>query len=47
MDSKSIKKPSNDFTQTEIWEADRAHFIHPYTDFSSFHSEGSQIISRA
>lgn len=47
MDSRSTNKLGNDFNQTEIWEADRAHFIHPYTDFASFHSEGSQIISSA
>jgi len=47
MDSRSTNKLGNDFNQTEIWEADRAHFIHPYADFASFHSEGSQIISSA
>ena len=30
-----------------IWEMDRDHFIHPYTDFSVFAEEGSQVISRA
>lgn len=30
-----------------IREADRKHFIHPYTDFSTFKKNGSQIISRA
>jgi len=30
-----------------IWEMDKNHFIHPYTDFSTFKDEGSQIISRA
>ena len=30
-----------------LWRKDRDHFIHPYTDFSVFHQEGSQIISRA
>lgn len=27
------------------WEKDRDHFIHPYTDFSTFANEGSQVIS--
>jgi adenosylmethionine-8-amino-7-oxononanoate aminotransferase len=30
-----------------LWQMDRDHFIHPYTDFSVFHEEGSQIIQRA
>lgn len=29
------------------WAKDRAHVLHPYTDFSSFHDEGSQVISGA
>lgn len=30
-----------------IWEMDKHHFIHPYTDFASFKEEGSQVISQA
>ncbi len=30
-----------------IWEMDRDHFIHPYTDFSVFAEEGSQVIRQA
>lgn len=30
-----------------VWQKDRDHFIHPYTDLSAFKKEGSQIISRA
>lgn len=30
-----------------VWQMDKDHFIHPYTDFSTFGQEGSQIISRA
>lgn len=29
------------------WEMDRAHVLHPYTDFTSFAATGSQIITRA
>ncbi|MEO5759403.1 MAG: aminotransferase class III-fold pyridoxal phosphate-dependent enzyme, partial [Mesorhizobium sp.] len=29
------------------WEMDRAHVLHPYSDFSSFAGEGSQIIEKA
>ena len=29
------------------WAKDRAHVLHPYTDFSSFHDEGSQVIEGA
>ena len=35
------------FDHAAIWEMDRDHFIHPYTDFSSFKTEGSQIITGA
>ncbi len=31
----------------QIWQMDRDHFIHPYTDFSSFKEEGSQVIVNA
>ena len=31
----------------EVWNMDRQHFIHPYTDFSTFQQEGSQVISKA
>ena len=30
-----------------IWQMDKDHFIHPYTDYSTFGSEGSQVINRA
>ena len=30
-----------------IWKMDRDHFIHPYTDYSVFLDEGSQVISGA
>jgi len=36
----SIKK-------TNVWQQDKEHFLHPYTDFSSFEQTGSQIISHA
>ena len=29
------------------WAKDRAHVLHPYTDFSTFQEEGSQVISGA
>ncbi|WP_432284037.1 aminotransferase [Aminobacter sp. BA135] len=29
------------------WAMDRAHVLHPYTDFSTFAEEGSQIIEKA
>ncbi|QFT60804.1 L-Lysine-8-amino-7-oxononanoate aminotransferase (plasmid) [Sulfitobacter sp. THAF37] len=29
------------------WEMDRAHLLHPYTDFASFKEEGSQVIEGA
>ena len=30
-----------------VWQMDKDHFIHPYTDFSVFGEEGSQVISSA
>lgn len=33
--------------ENRCWQKDKDHFIHPYTDFSSFKEEGSQVISRA
>lgn len=30
-----------------LWQMDRDHFIHPYTDFATFKEEGSQIITEA
>lgn len=30
-----------------IWEMDRAHVLHPYTDFPKFKSEGSHVIEKA
>jgi len=35
------------YSAKQIWEMDKKHFIHPYTDFSSFSEEGSQVISNA
>jgi adenosylmethionine-8-amino-7-oxononanoate aminotransferase len=37
---------SQDQSQS-IWQMDKDHFIHPYTDFSVFGEEGSQVITNA
>ncbi|QIE44630.1 aminotransferase [Pseudohalocynthiibacter aestuariivivens] len=34
-------------TKTDAWTADRDHLLHPYTDFSTFREEGSQVIESA
>lgn len=34
----------NNYSAEQIWEMDKEHFIHPYTDFSTFKTEGSQVI---
>jgi adenosylmethionine-8-amino-7-oxononanoate aminotransferase len=34
-------------SKTSHWQQDKDHFIHPYTDFSTFAQEGSQVISKA
>ena len=39
----SIGRPKG----SEIWRKDRAHVIHPYTDFATFQDEGSHVISSA
>ena len=31
----------------QIWQMDKDHFIHPYTDYATFAQEGSQVISQA
>lgn len=30
-----------------VWQKDKDHLIHPYTDFRTFHEEGSQVITSA
>ena len=34
-------------TNKQFWEMDKNHFIHPYTDFSTFKNEGSHVITNA
>ena len=31
----------------QIWQIDKDHHMHPFTDFSSFKEEGSMIIAEA
>lgn len=35
------------YNTTEIWEKDRDHHIHPWTDFSTFKEKGSMILAEA
>ena len=37
----------SDLTNESFFEMDKKHFIHPYTDFSTFEKEGSQVITEA
>jgi adenosylmethionine-8-amino-7-oxononanoate aminotransferase len=37
----------NQASANSAWAKDRDHVLHPYTDFSSFKDEGSQIIEQA
>jgi len=37
----------NQLPANSAWEKDRRHVLHPYTDFSTFHDEGSQVIEAA
>ena len=51
MNTQSLKHASNvDDSNTDsqahaVWEKDKNHFIHPFTDFSTFHQQGCDIIS--
>ena len=38
---------SNQNTWQKIWQADKDHFIHPWTEFESFKKEGSIIFQSA
>jgi len=33
--------------KSTLWQQDKDHFIHPFTDFSNFHEEGCDIINRS
>jgi putrescine aminotransferase len=35
------------YSAEQIWEMDKKHFIHPYTNYATFEKEGSQIVSEA
>ena len=48
MSHQKIPNPGIDRPRgSEIWRKDRAHVIHPYTDFATFQNEGSHVISGA
>jgi len=36
-----------DLANKTIWEQDKDHYIHPWTDFSTFQNEGSMIMSKS
>ena len=36
-----------EYNTQELWEKDRDHYIHPWTDFNVFHKEGSLVIAEA
>ncbi len=38
---------STNIDSRSLWQMDRDHVIHPYTDFSTFAEEGSQVITGA
>lgn len=38
---------STNFEKQEIWEKDRDHFMHPWTDFSTFKESGSMVFCQA
>lgn len=35
---------TTNFDARSLWQMDKDHFIHPYTDFTTFKDEGSQVI---
>jgi len=38
---------TTNYSAEQVWQMDKEHFIHPYTDFTTFAEEGSQVISKA
>jgi len=46
----SKQNPTNSYEPgpmgTDYWRQDKAHFIHPYSDFTTFQQEGSHVISQ-
>ncbi|NQY87755.1 MAG: aminotransferase [Colwellia sp.] len=36
-----------EYSAKQIWEMDKKHFIHPYTNYATFEDEGSQVVSKA
>jgi putrescine aminotransferase len=45
--NQSLEGHSDKVRSNEAWKQDRDHFIHPYTDFTTFRDEGSQVITRS
>ena len=39
--------PGSNYDAKALWEMDRDHLIHPYTNFATHGSEGSQVIVQA
>ena len=37
----------NSGNENTVWDMDRQHFIHPYSDFSTFKQEGSHVVCEA
>ena len=35
------------YNTQDLWEKDRDHYIHPWTDFNVFHKEGSLVLAEA
>ncbi len=35
------------YNTQDLWEKDRDHYIHPWTDFSVFHDQGSLVVAEA
>ncbi|QEM82619.1 aminotransferase [Halomonas binhaiensis] len=41
------QNPAANFVKQEVWEKDRDHFVHPWTDFSTFKESGSMVFQQA
>ena len=37
----------NTYDTEDLWEKDKDHYIHPWSDFSVFHEEGSLVVAEA
>ena len=47
METFKMSANMKEYSAKQIWEMDKKHFIHPYTNYATFEDEGSQVVSKA